>query len=68
MPYQLSYRTDIWRGVPVDAIINSLDATRRAMGNIVGSMESDRFKRIIHTYKADPESVYNTWFINVLSA
>ena len=27
-------------------------------------MESDRFKRIIHTYKADPESVYNTWFIN----
>jgi type II restriction enzyme len=27
-------------------------------------MESDRLKRIIHTYKADPESVYNTWFIN----
>lgn len=27
-------------------------------------MESDRFKRIVHTYKADPESVYNTWFIN----
>jgi type II restriction enzyme len=27
-------------------------------------MESDRFKRIIHTYKTDPESVYNTWFIN----
>lgn len=27
-------------------------------------MESDRVKRIIHTYKTDPESVYNTWFIN----
>lgn len=32
--------------------------------NIVASMESDRFKRIVQTYKADPESVYNTWFIN----
>jgi type II restriction enzyme len=27
-------------------------------------MESDRFKRIIHTYKSDPESVYNNWFVN----
>ena len=27
-------------------------------------MESDRFERIVQIYKADPESVYNTWFIN----
>lgn len=27
-------------------------------------MESDRFERIVQTYKADTESVYSTWFIN----
>lgn len=27
-------------------------------------MESDRFERIVQIYKADSESVYNTWFIN----
>src|SRR5579885_2690475 len=27
-------------------------------------MESTRLRQIIQQYKADPESVYNTWFIN----
>ncbi|MCL5743073.1 MAG: hypothetical protein M1541_03955, partial [Acidobacteria bacterium] len=27
-------------------------------------MESDRFEGIVRAYKADAESVYNTWFIN----
>lgn len=27
-------------------------------------MERERFERIVQAYKSDPESVYNTWFIN----
>ena len=27
-------------------------------------MESTRLRQIVQQYKADPESVYNTWFIN----
>ena len=27
-------------------------------------MESERLERIVRSYKGDPESVYNTWFIN----